>query len=206
MAKARNVIIVVFAIPTSTPKLLLAVKGAVEGIEAHASIFPKPDPPLADVKARLATLLAAETAFKSHTGTRTPRDDGHERTVADAKRMLAYVQGIASANPEQASVIASYATMSLRRRPTRHKAVLEVRQLVSTVVRVIAKTVPGAQAYFWQYSLDDRQTWIDGTQTTRATTTVDNLAPGTVVWFRFRALMRKTGQTDWCPPVSHLVS
>jgi len=62
-----------------------------------------------------------------------------------------------------------------------------------------------ATTYAWQYSLDGGKTWIDMPKTTRATTNLVNVAPKTTVHVRFRALLRKTGYTDWSDPVSIIV-
>jgi hypothetical protein len=204
MAKALNTIIVVLDLPRAVPQLIIRVNGLVAGIEEHPLIFPKPTPPLAQVKSNLGALMTAQANYKSSLGSVVKREEARKLTVADAKGIHAYVQGLAVANPEQADVIAGAASMTVRKTPARHKPPLSVKQLVSMSVKVIAKAVNGGQHYEWEYSLDGA-TWIKLPPTTKASTTVTSLQPGRVVWFRCRVLMRRTGLTDWGDPVSFLV-
>jgi hypothetical protein len=69
---------------------------------------------------------------------------------------------------------------------------------------VIAKATKGAKANEWQYSLDGGKTWIDLPPTTKASTAIQNLTPGTSVSIRQRVLT-KAGLSDWGQPFSTLV-
>jgi len=205
MAKALHTIIVVLNLPKPIREHIICVTGIADGIEAHATTFPTPSPSLKQVRKNLDALSAAQAAFQTFMGTVAAREAARKVSVTDAKGLHAYVQGIATANPEQAEIIAAYASMTVRKTPLRHKPDLVVKQLVSESVKLVAKRINGGRAYEWEYSLDGGKTWIRLPTTTRATTVVLGLESGTVVWFRSRAILRKTGQTDWCQPVSHLV-
>ncbi len=154
MAKALNTIIVVLDLPRIVPQLIIRVNGIVVAIEEHPSTFPKPTPPLAQVKSNLAALMTAQANYKSSLGSVVTREEARKLTVADAKGIDAYVQGLAVADPEQAEVIAAAASMTIRKTPARHKAPLSVKQLVSMSVKVMAKAVAGGRMYEWEYSLD----------------------------------------------------
>jgi hypothetical protein len=95
--------------------------------------------------------------------------------------------------------------MTVRETPLRHKSLLTVKQLLTTVVKLIAKAIQGARAYEWQYSVDGGVTWINLPTTAQANTTVSGLKPGVVTHFRFRVLT-KDGLSDWGDAVDHLVT
>ena len=63
-------------------------------------------------------------------------------------------------------------------------------------MRIIALAVKGATAYYWQWSVDQKN-WSSLPDTTKAKTQMSGLTAGTVYYFRFRALVVKTGLTDW---------
>ena len=96
--------------------------------------------------------------------------------------------------------------MNLRTVPTREKPPLAAKQgKVSGSVVLAAKAIKGAKTNNWQYSTDAGKTWVDVPQTTKATTTIANLQPGTNVEFRQR-VVTKTGVADWGQPITHLVT
>jgi hypothetical protein len=210
MAKGLGTVIVVLNLPRSIPKILIRLQSVIDSIEQHPSIFVKPSPPLAQMRTHLGDLSNKQAAFHTMAGTKATRDEALKVVLADAKRVRAYVEDLANADPEQAEVIASAATMTVRQTPPRHKPALEVRQFVSAVVKLIAKAIRGGKSYQWQYRLtqppadEDDGKWIPLPPTTQTSTTVENLAPGTTVWFRFRALLT-TGLTNWSDAVSYLV-
>ena len=188
------------------PAYIIRATAIVSAMEANPKLFPSPIPSFAQVKADLIALTDAETAYKNHLGTKPVRDDKHAVVVADMNQLHAYAQQLANASPSQAQTIADAASMTLHKPPTpHHKSDLSVKQTVSGVVHVVAKATKGAKANNWQYSTDGGKTWIDLPETTRAQATVQNLTSGATVSFRQRALT-KAGLTDWCPPVSHVVS
>jgi hypothetical protein len=188
------------------PVYIVRATAIVNAMEANPKLFPSPIPSFAQVKADITALTDAETAYKSHLGTKAVRDDKHAVVIADMSQLHAYVLQIATASPSQALIIADAASMTVPRPPTpRHKSDLSVKQTVSGVVHMVAKATKGAKANNWQYSSDGGKTWIDLPETTRAQATVQNLTSGATVLFRQRALT-KAGLTDWCSPVTHVVS
>jgi hypothetical protein len=85
------------------------------------------------------------------------------------------------------------------------KAELEARYGgVTTNVHLIAAAVPRASAYYWTWSTDMKN-WVSLPETTGAKTTATGLTVGTTYYFRVRALVTKTGLTDWSQAVSFMV-
>ncbi len=96
--------------------------------------------------------------------------------------------------------------MRLRRPTVRNIPPLAVKAgATSGSVKVVAKATKGAKASDWQYSLDGGKTWVALPSTTKASTSVSNLTPGTTVQFRQRVLT-KAGASDWSVPVPHVVA
>ncbi len=205
MSKGLGNIVVVMKMPRAVNACIVHVNAIVVAMEARPAIFTKPSPAFATVRAHLEALTNAQAAFKGHVGTKTKRDEAFKLVLADAKQLQAYVQTLAVADPEHAFVIAGAAMMSVRQTPPRHKPELVVKQLLSGSVKPVAKAVKGGTAYEWQQSFDSKQTWNGFAMTVQASVTVHGIKPGTVVWFRYRVLLR-TGWGDWSQAVSHMVT
>jgi len=177
----------------------------VNGIEGNPVLFKTPNPPLAQVKGHITDLANAETAYKSHLGTRAPRDDKQQLLVADMKGLHAYVQQLVSADPGQAEIIAQAAAMSLRKKAATHKSDLAVKPIASGSVSVVAKSVKGARGHEWQMSADGGKTWTDLPATAQSRTAVHGLQLGASVVFRQRVLT-KAGLGDWSQPITAIVT
>ena len=96
--------------------------------------------------------------------------------------------------------------MTLRKVTSRNKPDLATKPgAVTGSVNLTAKATARANANEWQYSLDGGKTSMNLPTTTRSTTTVQNLTPGTTVAFRQRALTT-LGLADWGQPVTTLVT
>ncbi len=206
MSTIAQVITVVLALPTkSIPALVLRSTTIVNAMEANKSTFTSPTPPFVQVTSLISGLTTAETAFKSHTGTRADRDNAKAALIAAMLQLHTYVQGLVIANPSQAEVIAQDAAMTLRKPGAHTKSPLAVKQTVSTVVHVIAKATKGGRTNDWQYSVDGGKTWIDVPSTTKASTTITGLTPGVMVQYRQRAIT-KAGPGDWSQAISAIVT
>ena len=114
---ALPVIVVVLGIDSrSTPDVLRRATDILAGIEGNPSVFKTPNPPTPQMKTHISGLDTAQSAFKNHTTSRSPRDDAQKIVIADMKIAHAYVQQLVTANPAQAEAIATAACMTLRRR------------------------------------------------------------------------------------------
>jgi hypothetical protein len=205
MATVVQLVVVLALAINSIAKLIARATTIVNAIEANKATFATPTPPLAQVTAAIAALTNAEAAFKGHLGTRADRDNAKAALVLLMQQLHVYVQGVVTANPGQAEVIAQDAAMTLRKLGAHNKPALAVKQTVSQAVDVAAKALKGAGAYEWQYSLDGGKTWLAAPPSTGAKTTITGLPSGTMVSFRQRAVT-KAGPGDWSQPISALVS
>ncbi len=134
----------------------------------------------------------------------TRRDAAQKTLLTALNSERAYVEKVAIANPASAAVIAQAAHMNRKAGSVSPPVLLVEHGDLSGSLRMRAGDF-SATVYAWQYSLDGGLTWIDMPKTTRASTRLGNLAPKTTVHVRFRALMRKTGYTDWSVPVPIIV-
>jgi hypothetical protein len=196
----------VLGLPTgsSIPPLVSRSTTIRDAIAADKVTFPTPNPPMSVLTTAIDGLTAAQSALKTHSGTRAARDAARMHLVTTVKAVGAYVQQLCDATPDKAAAIAQAATMRLRNPKPRHKSDLTVKQLASGVVKLVAKATTGGKAHDWQYSADGGKTWIDVPSTTRSTTTITGLQPGVVVHFRKRVIS-KTGVSPWPDPVSAMV-
>jgi hypothetical protein len=194
--------------PRKPADLVIYAQVIHDAMAANAATFPTPDPPLTVFQAGIDDLTSTEVAVKRvGVGGATRRNTSQRALSANLKRERAYVQGVAAADPENAALIAARAGMSLWSVPSRNKPILVAKTgRVSGILNVITTAIKGATGYQWQHSLDGGKTWIDMPATTKAQTTLANLTPKATVWFRVRALVRKTGFTDWSQSVSAVVS
>lgn len=76
--------------------------------------------------------------------------------------------------------------------------------LPSGSVRIDALALEGAASYYWEVSVD-QVTWTEFARSAQAHATATGLTPGKVYYFRFRALLRREGMTDYSQVVNHLV-
>jgi hypothetical protein len=119
--------------------------------------------------------------------------------------VVARVQTVADANPEQAEAIITSTGLSVRKSSIRQKQSFSVKSgATSGTVHIVAKAVAVRAAYEWQYSLDAGKTWVQVANTLQAKTTIIGLPVATVVEFRYRATT-KLGMGDWSLPTSLLV-
>ncbi len=196
MANRAHTIIVVLAIKDlSIAQLIDRAWTIVEAMAQNPLTFPSPVPPLPKVRTDIAALRDAQAAFQNHTAPRTYRDDAKRTLVFDLAQLQAHVKQVASMDPPNA----------IWSRALHHKAPLAFVRLVSGSIKLVAKAIKGAKTYEWQYSIDGGKTWLDLPPTTKAQVTVDGLIPGSVVLFQNRAVT-KDGRTNWCDPISALVT
>jgi hypothetical protein len=203
-----HVVHVVLKAPRTAAKLLIHARLVHDQMAENAATFPAPDPPLAVLQALIAELAArAAGVTLKGIGGADDRDAVHRRLLTALNAECAYVQKIAAADPKNAAAIAARAAMTLKGTGTIYKATLVLEHgPVSCSVLATAKAIRGATAYHWQYSLDGGATWIDLPMTTRADTRLDNLPLKATAHVRVRAFLRGVGPTDWCEPVSIIVT
>jgi hypothetical protein len=168
--------------------------------------FPNPTPPLATLEGDITAFNTAEAAVLSRTkGAAEARDVKLATLRTDLDHTLAYVQGIADANPSEAEAIIQSAGMSVRTVTLHPKAQLSVKQgSVSGSVKLMAKAVAHRASYEWQFSIDQK-TWTNAPSTLQAKTDIAGLTAGTAYFFRFRGVTM-AGEGNWSQVLSLLVT
>lgn len=158
------------------------------------------------VKEKQALDEADEAAATKALGTAGLRDAQRAKVMKAISDVVHHVQGIADtqANSVDAAAIILSAGLSIRKASKYAKPAVSAKQgWVSGSAAVDAKAVPGAVAYYWQFSLDQKS-WSSVTEVTTTSTTIEGLTPGQVYYFRFRTLSRP-GLSDFSQVVSLLV-
>jgi hypothetical protein len=198
---------VILKLPKKVPDFIFVAQMVHDTIEAHPSTLPTPSPPLVLLQAHISDLMTKQSAAASRSiHDLDARDIAHNLVAVDLNNERAYVAQVVNASPGDAAVIVAHAGMSLRKTPSFIRPILALKRGINSgMLHAIAKAVPGAKAYEWEYSLDGGTTWLYLPPTTQAKTTVQNLTPGIKVWFHFRALT-KAGLGDWSDRVWILVT
>jgi hypothetical protein len=199
-------IIVVLGLPRPTAKVIIRVTNILAAMVANKTTFVSPPVPFATAEAHVAALVSAEAAAKTRTiGTVQLRDDALKLVVEDAHQLHTYVQQLANASPTQAANIAADAAMSLRKVTARATHDLTVKQAVPGAIHVAAGNVKGARSHEWEYSLDGGKSWLVAQATTKASTIISGITPGTLVQVRHRSIV-KGGSSVWSNPATIAVS
>jgi len=160
---------------------------------------------LSSVQADIDTLTRAQSTVLSRAhGAATTRDSYLATVRVHLVSLRAYVQTQANgtAADKAAQLIAS-SGFSVKRRgvhPKQRAAALP--GPVSGSVRLTAPFAGKRAAYVWQYS-EASGPWTALAETTRASTRIDSLTPGSFYRFQVRALTRM-GIGDWSEPVVFL--
>ena len=204
--KASRTIRVALKLPVKVADFIVRAQTIHDTMAANSTTLPSPSPALPVLATHIANLVTKEAAAKLRTaGAVADRDAAKKAVSDDLSSERAYVEQLVNADPANGATIAQDAAMQLRKVPSRNKPDLALKRgAVSGTVHAVAKATKGARANDWQYSLDGGKTWVDVPPTTKASTTIQNLTPGTTVSVRQRVLT-KAGQTDWGQPVSTLV-
>jgi hypothetical protein len=204
---AEHVVRVALKYPRTAAKLVTFGQFIHDKMDENSATFTHPDPPLAALQLLIEELkTAAAGVGRIGIGGAAIRNVVMRKLIAALMRERAYVETVASADPEHAASIAAMAGMALRNAPSIYKPDFEVRQgFLSGTLDCIAKAIKNAVTYHWQYSFDEGITWMDATVTTTSYTTLTRLPPKTTVTVRFRALLRHSTYTEWSRAVSRTV-
>jgi len=192
-------------LPHAVLAFIAFAKAIVQALTGKTS-FPNPDPPLATVTSAIADLEAAQALVQTRAkGAVQARNTKRALLVALLRGLLAYVQKVADADLAHAPELIASAGMSLRRVVVHAKRIFAAKHgTLSGSVSLVSPTGGKRAGYEWQYSADGGKTWQEARATLRASTTITGLVPGSTYLFRGR-VVDKTGDTDWCPPVSLMV-
>lgn len=193
--------------PTTSIGLILFAR-RVHSAMLNNTRLPSPNPPLAVFATHIDELEEAETKAATRAkGAASFRDAKMKRVNDDLFHLRAYVQSVVEADmtPAEATSVIESAAMTVRKVTTRSVPDVKAQNAeVSGKVTLAAKAVAPAAVYSWEYSLD-QSNWSPIPDTMKSRTAVAGLTPGSVYYFRFRALTR-AGQRDYSQVVSLLVN
>ena len=158
-----------------------------------------PNPTLNAFNALIAALDKSEAATGGGKETTSQRNADELALVKAIHSECEYVRVVAHQQPtvSDAITVINSSGFFLRQAGTYKKPPLAAKPgLVTGDMRIVALAVKGATTYYWQWSLDQKN-WSSLPETTKAKTQMSGLTAGTTYYFRFRALVIKTGLTDW---------
>jgi hypothetical protein len=169
--------------------------------------IPTPTPTIAALTAAIAALVATENAALTRVkGAIVQRNAARKTLVQLLELLRANVQHLADADPDNALTIIESAGIGLRKPMMRKPRVFSATPgTVSGSAKLLAPSAGARTSYEWELSTDGGKTWIAASPSIQAKTTVQGLASGTTVQFRYRAITPKTGAGDWSAPVLLLV-
>jgi hypothetical protein len=198
--------IVTLEFPKSYNDLLMLAKAILAAMSANKTTFPSPTPPMTQLSTDVGAFDTAQAATLTKTkGTVATRNEARAVVVTDLKQLKGYVQLMVDASPEHALAIAESANMTLRKPPAHTKSDIAAKADVeSGSVKVTVKATPGAGSNEWQFSTDGK-TWTSAAPTTQATTTIPNLTPGVLTYFRQRPIT-PAGPGTWSQAVALIVT
>jgi hypothetical protein len=188
------------------PKLISYARGIVAAMTGSPH-FPSPDPPLATVEAAIDALASAEAATLTGLHESFPaRDEKRQWLWLLLDQLRGYVQRIADADVDTAASKIESAGMFVKKAASLAPKVFGAAE--GRVSGSVVLSAPRAKlrdaAYEWQMSLDGGKTWVSLPVTTRATTTVTGIAPGSKASFRYRTAT-KEGVGNWADLVTIVV-
>lgn len=147
----------------------------------------------------ISDLDAAETkALTRVRGAAQARDVEKDVVVDDLHLLLAYVQRIADANPENAETIIISAGFDVKRIGKADKDDISVKPKKGESGTMIARArkVEGTIANLWEYSIDKGVNWNEMEATSKCSTEITGLTPGDTIIVRHRPILRK-GKGTW---------
>jgi hypothetical protein len=179
------------------------VQGVYDKVFANAGGFYPPPVWLPTLLTKINALAAAEKAVKDDVANAVAtRNTAWVAVDLAMDDIVGFVNFCARGNQPNAVVIITGANMQVITRGVRIKEILSAtRGKLSGTCRLMAKAVPFAKSYVWEYSKDGGITWITSIPITPGgRTIVTGLTPLTIVHFRYYAVTTR-GNTDYCHPV-----
>jgi hypothetical protein len=147
--------------------------------------FATPSPTLAAVQAAIAALAASqENAMAKTKGAAQTRNLAKKALIKLMDELRSYVQSIANSMPGQEEAVILSAKMLVKIIGVRAPRVFQaLHGAVAGQALLEAPRAPARGSVFWQWSVDQK-VWTDVPPTTKASTTIENLTPGTTYYFR----------------------
>jgi hypothetical protein len=195
-----------------TASVLGRAYAVYNGMAADPVRYVAPNPPLPVLQGQIEKVEDAEKRAATRVrGAASVRDVEREALAAMLETERSYVQTLCDAEPGHAVAIAEGAGLVVALPTTRVTPILDAGNAAqSGAVDLFANASAlidkrGRKTFFnWQWTTDGGATFHDATPTALARTTVEDLAPLTMVGFRV-AVSDRDGRGPWSQVVSILV-
>jgi hypothetical protein len=198
--------IAVLKLPTRVVALINVAQAIVKALTGNPHI-PNPTPTLAALTTAIAALVATENAALTRVKGAVVQRNAAEKSLVQLLQLLkASVQSIADADPDNALTIIESAGLGTRNPAVRKPRVFAATGgTVSGSAKLAAPSAGPRSSYEWELSTDGGKTWVAAPPSVQAKTTLQGLASGTSVQFRYRAVTPKAGAGNWSTPASLVV-
>jgi hypothetical protein len=188
------------------PGLLTQTDGVIAGIEAHPAFFPNAGPILQVLKDARKTMGETHTAtspLKRGRKARSPAERALRNKLLDAAR---FVETCANEDLANGPAIVAASTFSLKARSTYTKPPLKLKngKASSTVVADAKAAKKVRSFYWWRYSLDNGQSWLEVEGTNTCKTLLEGLPVHKIVLVQV-ALTQSNVRSPWSDSASILV-
>jgi hypothetical protein len=198
--------IAVLKLPTKVLALINLAQAIAKALTNNPH-FPDPTPTLAAIVAAIAALVTSQNACLTRVkGAVVQRNAAKKALVQLLELLRANIQSTADADPDNALAIIESAGIGVRKTAVRAPRVFAATQgAVSGSAKLVAPSAGPRSSYEWEVSTDGGKTWVTAPPSVQAKTTLQGLASGTTVQFRYRAVTPKAGAGNWSAPASLLV-
>jgi hypothetical protein len=189
-------ILVVLLFPKKINDFITYAKGIFKAMNGNTN-FPDSAAKVAVLKTDIDTLDSTESGLLTNPPTTTveARNAAMEKVKADLRGLRNDVQVVTDATPAQAEVLAKSAGMNVKQVSVQQKRINDAKS--GDVSGSVILTADGGGPHEWQMS-KDQVTIINLPATSGAKTTVSNLTPGEIWYFRNRPILTQGVEGDWC--------
>lgn len=192
--------------------VLSQAKTIHDGMEANASVFTSPSPPLPTLLSQIEDCEKSQQTVGTRVkGAAEARKLKFDALVTSLESERMYVQSLCDGSPEQAANLIKLAGMQVASVGRYQKPILVAMPGVpaGTVdleanARLLDKSRKG-KFYSWRYTLDGGKTFLAAPSTGAARTSISGLPLLTVVGFQVSVTVNKSPPGDWSQLVSILV-
>jgi hypothetical protein len=202
-------IVVVAKLPRGVDNLITHVYAILEAMTAN-TWFPTPSPSLSSVKSKVDDLKDAQVTAKTRIpGSCQARNVKKVSVVQAVYALRDYIQGICDANPDSAEAIALSGLFYVKKVSGRQKQVFTATNLRSGIIELVGHIKGNHCSHDWGMTLtpDNAASWYDTPipSTLKSSTIVENLSPGTRMYFRHQ-LVTKEGPQGWDRVISIIIT
>jgi hypothetical protein len=202
-----NAKVAISFLSTSSDADLIAASNRIVTAMTGNTHYPTPMPALATVTAAINPYVAAVAALDRGTVSVAVRNKARAPLVQLLRELSLYVQQAAAS--DRVVLLGSGYPLQKTRQPVGIPAApqdLRLKQGKSGDVLARCKAVGTAVSYQWRFATAQAPTaWTQPDPTSKATSTLEGLVPGTQYNVQVRAIGRK-GASDWCTAATLIVN